>query len=253
MRIVCGALLPLLVLTLLPAPPLAAAEVTLAVAANFSSTAWALVPQFEADTGHTVTISSGSTGRLYAQILNGAPFDVFMAADAERPALLEADPVGVPGTRFTYARGILVLWSPQPGLLSSPGDYLKTAPFSRLAIASPGIAPYGLAARQALEHLGLWATLQAKLVRGDSVTQAFRFVASGSAQAGFVALSQALAWAGPAASLWQVPREWYRPIEQQAILLRRGAANEAARAWLDFLRSEHARAVIRARGYGVAP
>lgn len=245
------ALFQILALSLLPALPALAGTLSLAVAANFTSTARTLAERFEADTGHRVSISFGSTGKLYAQIRNGAPYDVFMAADAERPTRIEASPQGVPGTRFTYARGILVLWSPEPERFPAPEEYLQAASFSRLAMANPVTAPYGLAARQALTQLGLWQQLQAKLVRGDSVAQAFQFVASGNAEAGFVALSQARDWPETDASLWRVPQAWYEPIEQQAILLRRGAGNEAAHAWLDFLRSEAARTIIRNRGYEV--
>ncbi|HET8848617.1 MAG TPA: molybdate ABC transporter substrate-binding protein [Marinobacter sp.] len=226
-----------------------AGSVTLAVAANFTDTTHTLVERFEAATGHTAVVSYGSTGKLYAQIRNGAPYDVFMAADARRPALLESDGTGVSGTRFTYARGTLVLWSPDQNAFGVPAEYLAQQPFSRLAIANPKTAPYGLAARQVLEHLDLWQALQPKLVRGGSIAQAFQFIASGNAAAGFVALAQVKAWPDQAGTLWQIPQSHYDPIEQQAILLARAADNVAARDWLAFLKSPDAIKIIQSDGY----
>lgn len=226
-----------------------AGEVSIAVAANFTDTTRELVERFETKTGHTVSASFGSTGKLYAQIQNGAPFDVFMAADVRRPALIEKERAGVPETRFTYARGKLVLWSPASDAFDDAESYLAEQPFARLAIANPKTAPYGLAARQVLEHLGHWEALQGKLVRGDSIAQAFQFVATRNAQAGFLALSQVKSWQDQEGSLWQVPQEYYQPIDQQAILLNRGTSNEAALAWIDFLKSDTAIAIIRDYGY----
>lgn len=240
-----------LALLLTGAGPSDAGEVSLGVAANFTSTTRALIRQFEAETGHSVRASFGSTGKLYAQIRNGAPYDVFMAADIDRPERIEAESLGVAGTRFTYAMGRLVLWSPDAGTFAQGEAFLAGAGFSRLAIANPDTAPYGLAAQQVLERLGLWSQLQSRLVRGDSIAQTFQFVASGNAEAGLVALSQVHAWSGPRGSLWQIPPDYYRPIEQQAILLQRGAGNDAARAWLNFLKSETALRIIRSYGYEV--
>ncbi len=235
------------------AHPAIGGEVSLGVAANFTHTTGELAELFETETGHRVTASSGSTGKLYAQIRNGAPFDVFMAADARRPMLLEQEQAGVAGTRFTYARGRLVLWRPTPDGFAGEGadaeSYLKQQPFQRLAIANPKTAPYGLAAKQVLSHLGHWQTLQDKLVHGNSITQTFQFVVSRNAQAGFVALSQVTAWTGGAGTLWTVPQAYYQPIDQQAILLNRGAGNEAAEAWMNFLKSDAAIAIIRRHGY----
>lgn len=208
--------------------------------------------QFEASTGHQVSASFGSTGKLYAQILNGAPFDVFMAADSQRPKLLESDGVGVSGSRFTYAKGKLVLWSPKASAFNSPITYLHDQPFSRLAIANPKTAPYGLAAKQALEHLKLWSSLQAKLVRGDSIAQTFQFIVSGNAQAGLVALSQVKAWSNQDGTVWHIPQSYYAPIDQQAILLKRGVDNAAARDWLAFLQSPEAAVIIQSYGYDTA-
>jgi molybdate transport system substrate-binding protein len=226
-----------------------AGEVSIAVAANFTGTTRELVEQFEAETGHTASASFGSTGKLYAQIRNGAPFDVFMAADERRPALIEEDQAGVPGSRFTYARGKLVLWSPTSDAFDNARTYLAEQPFARLAIANPKTAPYGLAARQVLEYLGHWEALQGKLVRGDSIAQAFQFVATRNAQAGFLAQSQVKSWPDQDGTLWQVPQDYYQPIDQQAILLNRGSDNDAALAWIEFLKSDTAIAIIRDYGY----
>lgn len=237
---------------LLPLSNANAGNLTLAVAANFTDTTASLVETFEAATGHQVTASFGSTGKLYAQIRNGAPFDVFMAADAQRPQLLESEGMAVPGSRFTYARGKLVLWSPETAAFISPIAYLNEQPFSRLAIANPKTAPYGLAAQQVLEHLELWSPLQPKLVRGDSIAQTFQFIASGNAQAGLVALAQVKAWPDQDGTLWRIPQSYYAPINQQAILLKRGADNTAARDWLAFLQSPDAVAIIQGYGYDTA-
>ncbi|MDK9556372.1 molybdate ABC transporter substrate-binding protein [Marinobacter sp. M216] len=225
------------------------ADVRLAVAANFTDTGNELIAAFAEATGRQASASYGSTGKLYAQIRHGAPFDVFMAADRRRPELLEDNGLGVKGTRFTYARGQLVLWSPQSGLLEAPETWLASKDFTRLAIANPKTAPYGMAAREVLIRLDLWAPLQQRLVRGDSIAQTFQFVATANAQAGFVALSQIRAWNENEGSLWRIPSAYYSPINQQAILLTRGERNPAARQWLEFLRSETARSIIERYGY----
>ncbi|WP_296934674.1 molybdate ABC transporter substrate-binding protein [uncultured Marinobacter sp.] len=229
-----------------------AGEVSLGVAANFTDTTRELAKQFEAQTGHTVSASYGSTGKLYAQIKNGAPFDVFMAADVRRPELIEEEQSGIGGTRFTYARGKLALWSPAATAFENAESYLAQQPFSRLAIANPKTAPYGLAAQQVLEHLNHWEALQPKLVRGDSIAQTFQFVVSRNAQAGFVALSQVKAWREDDGTLWNVPQAYYQPIDQQAILLKNGADKAAATAWMDFLKSDTAITIIQSYGYDTA-
>lgn len=226
-----------------------AGEVLVAVAANFTDASRLLAERFAQHTGHQARISYGSTGKLYAQIEHGAPFEVFLAADSRRPALAEEQGLAVSGSRFTYARGKLVLWSPQPGRFEDGEDYLATPGTRPLAIANPRTAPYGLAAQQVLEHLRLWPAWQSHLVRGDSIAQTFQFVASGNAEAGFVALSQVRAWPDQNGALWPVPDSYYQPITQQAVLLKRGEGNPAATAWLDFLRSAPARAVIEQFGY----
>lgn len=231
--------------------PAWAGSATIAVAANFTDATRDIVPLFEKATGHTVKVSFGSTGKLYAQIENGAPFDVFLAADIKRSAKAENTGLAVKGTRLTYAKGKLVLWSAQPGRFTDGGEFLNTGGFKRLAIANPKTAPYGIAAQQVMEHLGLWQSLQPTLVRGDSIAQTFQFVVSGNAQAGFVALSQVRAWKDSQGSLWEIPEGDYAPIAQQAVLLKRGQDNPAARAFLTFLKGEEARTVMTRYGYGI--
>ncbi len=230
---------------------LLADEVSVAVAANFTDATRRLAPLFEQATGHRLKISYGSTGKLYAQIENGAPFEVFLAADTARPLKAEQAGLAVSGSHFIYARGRLVLWSAKAGLFDAGETYLKNAGFAHLAMANPKTAPYGHAARQVLEQLGLWSALQSELVRGDSIAQTFQFVATGNAEAGFVAYSQVKGWPGEAGSLWLIPQAYYTPIEQAAVLLRRGAANPGAQAFLDFIQGTVARQVIEGYGYGV--
>jgi len=245
--------LPSMVLTLvatLLAGPCAAAEVAVAVAANFTAPMQRLVPLFEQQTGHKVLASYGSTGKLFSQISNGAPFEVLLAADDETPARLERSGGAVTGTRFTYAIGRLVLWSRQPGVVDGNGEVLRGDGFDRLAIADPRLAPYGAAAVQTLRSLGLFERLQPRLVMGESITQAHQFVATGNAPLGFVALSQVYADGRlTEGSAWVVPTQMHDLIRQQAVLLAKGRDNPAARALLDFLRSEPVRAVIRQSGY----
>jgi molybdate transport system substrate-binding protein len=229
--------------------PLAAsaAVVHAAVAANFTATMKKIALRYERDTGNKLLLSFGSTGSLYAQISNGAPYDVFLAADSRRPKLLEAGGMAVPGSRFSYAVGRLVLWSPRAGVVDSKGRVLAHGDFTRLAIANPRTAPYGAAARQVLQHLKLWATLQPRIVRGENIAQAYQFVATGNAQLGFVALSQAI---GRGGSRWDIPQAMYTPIRQQAVLLKRGADNPAARALMAYLKGKPARSIIHSYGYG---
>jgi len=226
-------------------------ELKVAVAANFTDVTRDLIPLFEQATGHRVKASFGSTGKLFAQIENGAPFQVLLAADAERPRKAEDEGLGVPGSRFTYAWGRLVMWSARPGLFEDGRAYLEAADFSRAAIANPRTAPYGLAAQQVMEHLGVWQKVTDKLVQGDSIAQAFQFTATGNAGIGFVALSQVKAWQGDAGSLWDIPEGYYAPIAQQAVLLKTGESSAAAKAFMEFLRGSEARAVISGSGYGV--
>ena len=232
--------------------PLQAAEVSVAVAANFNAPMQKLAHVFAQETGHNAVLSVGSTGNFYAQITNGAPFQVLMAADDETPLKLAQQGLGVAGSRFTYAVGRLVLWSRQPGLVDDKGEVLRSGTFSRLAIAHPKLAPYGAAAQQSLTQMGLWATLAPKLVQGENIAQTYQFIATGNAPLGFVALSQVWLdgrWAP--GSAWLVPAKWHAPIQQDAILLQNGRDSPAALALMRFLRSERAQALIRAHGDGL--
>ena len=230
-----------------------AQSVTVAVASNFTTTLHDLVTRFEAESGQSVRISSASTGALYAQITNGAPFDVLLAADAERPRLLEAAGHGVAGSRFTYAIGHLVLWSRDPALSETDcRAQLENLGQQRLAIANPDTAPYGAASRETLLSLDLWERVQPQLVVGRNIAQTLQYVASGNASLGFIAGNQALDNRLPKVICsWTVPPELHRAIEQQAILLRRGADNSVASDFLSFLRNADARAIIENGGYTV--
>ncbi len=228
-------------------------EVSVAVAANFLEPLKAVKAAFERATGHRVTISSGSTGELYTQIKNGAPFDVFLAADRKRPQLAEEEGLAIEGSRFTYAIGRLVLWSADRNRIANDGvAALKAGDFRQLAIANPKTAPYGEAAVQALTKLGLYDTLLPKIVQGQSLSQVYQFIALGGAELGFVAHSQVRAidpTGGELGSRWLVPQELYNPILQDAVQLKRSAANDAAAAFLGFLKSPDGRGIIEAGGY----
>ena len=225
-----------------------AGEVRVAVAANFAAPMEKVASLFEADTGHKALLSAGSTGKFYAQIRNGAPFDVLLAADAETPARLEREGRGK--GRFTYAVGRLALWSRQAGLVDAEGAVLRSGRFERLAVADPKLAPYGAAAYETLDKLGLLATLRPKLVQGENIAQSYQFAATGNAQLGFVALSQVQADGRlKAGSAWIVPASLHAPIRQDAILLGHGRDNAAAAALMRYLRGDRARAVMRACGY----
>jgi molybdate transport system substrate-binding protein len=229
-----------------------AAEVQVAVAANFARPMKVLAADFENATGHKAVLSSGSTGKFYAQIHSGAPFDVFLAADDETPARLDKESATVPGSRFTYATGRLVLWSARPDLVDEKGEVLKSGQFAHIALAAPKLAPYGAAAVETMTRLGVLARLEPKFVQGESIGQAFGFVATGNAELGFVALSQV--WEKgklKSGSAWIVPAELHGPIRQDAVLLARGKDNAAAVALMAFLKSDAAKAVIRSFGYGV--
>jgi molybdate transport system substrate-binding protein len=227
-----------------------AAEVTAAVAANFAAPMREIAAAFEGDTGHRAVLAFGSTGKFYAQVRNGAAFHVLLAADRRTPERLEQDGHGVPGTRFTYATGRLVLWSREPGVVDGSGEVLRTGTFDRIAIADPKLAPYGAAAVEALARLGLLERLRPRFVQGENIAQAYQFVATGNAPLGFVALSQVQAGGRVAqGSAWIVPPQLHAPIRQDAQLLSAGRENPAASALLDYLRGERARAIVRAFGY----
>jgi molybdate transport system substrate-binding protein len=227
-------------------------EVQVAVAANFTAPMQKIAADFEKDTGHKAVLAFGATGKFHAQISNGAPFEVFLAADDETPARLESDHLAVPGTRFTYAIGKLVLWSAQEGVVDKDGQVLRKGDFARLALANPKTAPYGAAAVEVLKKLDLLARLEPKLVQGESIAQAWQFVSTGNAQLGFVALSQVVRDGKLASgSGWIVPAKLHSPIRQDAVILVKGAANPAAKALAAYLKSDKAKAVIRSFGYDI--
>lgn len=227
-----------------------AGEVQVAVAANFAAPMQAIAPLFERETGHKAVLLIGSTGKFYAQIRNGAPFDVLLAADDETPARLIEEGRGVPGSAFTYAVGRLVLWSAQSKLVDAKGEILKQDGFRHLAIANPKTAPYGAAALQVMNHLGLTQKLTPLFVQGENIAQTHMFVASGAAELGFVAYSSVIKNGRiGSGSGWLVPVKLHDPIRQEALLLIRGKNNPAAQALLDFLRRPEAQALIRTFGY----
>jgi molybdate transport system substrate-binding protein len=243
-------LLCLAFVSLLAVQSARAAEVIVAVAANFTAPMQEIAKAFEQETQHKAILSFGSTGTFYAQIRNGAPFQVLLAADDETPSKLEREGFGIAGTRFTYATGRLALWSAQPGVVDDKGEVLRAGSFRHIAIANPRLAPYGAAAMEVMNRLGVTPALQPKIVQGDNIAQAFQFVATGNAELGFVALSQ-VASNGRIArgSGWIVPAHLHSPIRQDALLLRPGKDSAAAAALLVFLKSEKARALIRSFGY----
>jgi len=227
--------------------PAAAATVQIAVASNFMEPAKEIAAAFTAKTGHQTNLIFGPSGQIYVQITHGAQFEVFLSADKERPEQAEKDGFSVNGTRFTYAVGRLVLYSTRPGFVDANGKVLARADFAHLAIADPAIAPYGLAAVESLGKLGLYDRLKPKIVQGSSIAQTFQFVQTGAAEVGFVALSQVIN--RPDGSRWIVPATLHTPIDQQAVLLKTGANNPAAKAFMTFLKSQTARAIIRRYGY----
>lgn len=225
-------------------------EARVAVASNFAHTLAAIAAQFESETNHQIQISFASSGKLYAQILHGAPYDLLLSADQDIPRSLIDKGIGLGESLFTYARGTLVLWSSKAGYLGDGGQVLREGGFNRLAIANPRVAPYGRAASEVLEALGLDQSLQGRLVMGENIAQTYQFVATNNAELGFIALSQTLGQATETqGSMWLVPKELYRPIRQDAVLLSRGRDNAAALAFFDFLQSQRARAIIEDHGY----
>jgi molybdate transport system substrate-binding protein len=227
-----------------------AGEVSAAVAANFSEPMKQIVAEFQKETGHTVTVSLGSTGKFYSQIQNGAPFDVLIAADDKVPLRLEKEGLAVDGSRFVYAVGKLVLWSAQVGLVDARGAILRKGNYSKIAIGDPKLASYGTAAKEALEDMGLWSVMQGKLVTGENITQTYQFAATGNAELAFIALSQ-ITKDGKVTegSWWIVPAHLYNPIRQSAVQLSAAKDKAATQAFLAFLKSEKAKLVIRSFGY----
>ncbi len=240
----------------LAGPPAAtAAEATVAVATNFLLPLRSLAEEFAARTGHSLRISSGSTGQIFAQITNGAPYDAFLSADAARPQRLEEAGLTLPGTRRTYALGRIVLWSAEPGRVTAGGaQALGTLGDGRIAIANPEVAPYGVASQETLERLGFWELIQDRLVRGINVAQVFQFIGTRNAAMGFIAQSQLPARPkGAEGSVWLVPADLHGPIRQDMVLLKRAADNEAAFAFLDFLAAPDILRRIETFGYSAPP
>jgi molybdate transport system substrate-binding protein len=230
--------------------PLLAAEVQVAVAANFTAPMQLIAADFEKATGHKAQLSFGATGKFYAQIKNGAPFEVLLAADDETPAKLEKEGAAVAGSRFTYAIGQLALWSAKPGYVDDKGAVLKQGTFAHLALANPKLAPYGAAAVETLTKLGLLGSIESKFVQGENIAQTFQFISTGNAELGFVALSQVYEGGKlKSGSAWLVPSALHTPIRQDAVVLTQGKDNPAAAALLKFLKTDQARAVIKSYGY----
>ncbi len=225
-------------------------EVQVAVAANFTAPMQQIAAQFEKDSGHKATLAFGATGKFYAQIINGAPFEILLSADDETPAKLEKEGLGVAGSRYTYAIGTLVLWSANRTLVDARGEILKTGNFKHLALANPKTASYGTAAVEALNKLGLLNSLQSRFVQGENISQTQQFIMSGNAELGFVALSQVYKDGKIAGgSAWIVPANLYQPIQQDAVLLSKGKDKPAAIALLAYLKGDKARAIIKSYGY----
>lgn len=226
-------------------------DVIIAVAANFTAPMKQIATEFEKDTGHKVVASFGSTGQLYAQIRNGAPFEVFFSADSSTPTRLVAENAAVGASRVTYALGKLVLWSAKTGFVGPNGDQLKLGNFDKIAVANPKLAPYGAAAVETMRALGVHDTLQPKFVTGENIGQTYQFAATGNAQLGFVALSQVMKEGKVTrGSAWIVDPKLYTPIKQDAVLLSRGKDKPAAEALLKYLRGNKALVIIKSYGYG---
>ena len=227
-----------------------AAEVNVAVASNFAAPMQVIAETFEKDTGHKAKLAFGATGRFYAQIKNGAPFEVLLSADDETPAKLVREGAADAASRFTYAIGSLVLWSSKPGFVDAKGEVLRRGQYGKLALANPKTAPYGRAAIETLTQLGLLSAAEPKFVQGENIAQTFQFVSTGNAELGFVALSQVMKDGRvQEGSAWIVPADLHEPIRQDAVLLTTGRGNPAAQALLDYLKGDKARKVIRAYGY----
>ena len=241
-----------LIICLMPlfvAPVVVADTIKVAVASNFIQPIRLIAKQFQKETGHSIVLVSGSSGKHFAQIMNGAPFDIFLSADSRRPQILDDKKRIVSGSRFTYAIGKLVLWSPDQALIDGSEAVLLKGEFSHLAMANPALAPYGKAARQVLQHYKLWNTLRPRLVRGESISQAFHFVASGNTPLGLVAYSQIKKPEQKIlGSYWLIPQDIYQPIYQQAVLL---TSNKVAKSFVDFIKGDSAQNIIKRFGYEV--
>lgn len=224
-------------------------EVSLAVAANFAVPMQKIAAEFEKETGHKVVASYGSTGKFYAQIRNGAPFEILLAADDETPAKLVTEGVAVKGSQFSYAIGKLVLWSAKPAIVDGAGEVLRSGGFSHIALANPKLAPYGAAGVETMKALGVYAALEPRIVMAETITQAYQFIGSGNAILGFVALSQVLKDGKIEGSYWMVPARLYTPLRQDAVILDKGKGRPAAEALMKYLKADKARAIIRSFGY----
>ncbi len=251
MQIVVKSML-FVVMGLFLAVPVRAEEVTVAVAANFTAPMKQIAADFEKATGHKVVLSFGASGKFYAQIKNGAPFQLFLSADDEKPAQMEKDGLTVPGSRFTYAVGTLVLWSSKPGFVDPKGEVLSKGTYNKVSIANPRLAPYGAAAIEVLTKQGLLAAVQPKFVQGESITQTFQFVSTGNADLGFVALSQVMKDGKiSSGSAWVVPGALHSPIRQDAVLLLKGKGNPAAEGLANYLKTDKVKVLVRTYGYEI--
>jgi molybdate transport system substrate-binding protein len=239
----------LLVVASTAVTPVFAEQALVAVAANFVPPFREIATEFEKATGHHVRVVSGSSGNFYSQIKNGAPFEVLFSADAEKPTLLEDEGLAVTGSRFTYAIGRLALWSPNSNVVKGEQS-LRSDAFKHVAMANPKTAPYGVAAMQTLQKLGIWETLQPRIVMGENLGQTMGFIESGNAELGFVALSQVI---DPKikvkGSRWEVPINLHDPIVQDVILLEKGRNNPAAKSLMEFTSSPRATVIIERYGY----
>lgn len=242
----------LVIISIFLALPVLADEVSVAVAANFTAPMKEISADFEKTTGHKVVLSFGSSGKFYSQIKNGAPFQLFLSADEEKPAQLEKDGLVIIGSRFTYAVGTLVLWSSKADFVDAKGEVLRPGTYTKLAIANPKLAPYGLAAIEVLTKLGLLAIIEPKFVQGENISQTYQFVSTGNAELGFVALSQVMQNGKiSSGSVWVVPSTLHTPIRQDAVLLTTGKGNVAAEAFAAYLKTEKSKAIIRSYGYEI--
>lgn len=240
----------LLALAIITSAAANADEVQVAVAANFTAPMQKIAAEFEKETGHKALLAFGSTGKLYAQIRNGAPFEILLAADETTPTKLENEGAGIAGSRFTYAIGKLVLWSSQKGFVDDKGEILKKGAFKHVALANPKLAPYGAATIETLTALKLLDAIQPKFVQGENIAQTHQFVATGNAELGFIALSQVMKDGKIAeGSAWVVPSGLHQPIRQDAVLLDKGKGKPAADALMNYLRSDKAATVIKSFGY----
>lgn len=236
--------------SILNAVTAAADNISVAVAANFSAPMNAIAKEFSKDTGHQLLVSTGSSGKLYVQIKNGAPFEVLLSADSEIPARLEHEGLAVAGSRFTYATGALVLWSADPTLVDAQGQILRKNNFAKLAIADPKLAPYGKAALDALTALGQLDAVRSKFVTGENIAQTYQFVASGNAELGFVAMSQVMKDGQlNSGSAWVVPQKLHAPIRQDAVILNMGKNSTAVNLLMSYLKTDKAREIMKSFGY----